>query len=429
MPTARELLEQADALMRRNRLATSVADDGIPILTDNVPPPRPAALAPVTAPSVGPPAVPAVPPAAPAGTTAVLPAAHDALPAAGHAAPPAAAQAAPPAAPVMDLDDVPLLTDAVEEIEAPSILDVPDDDEAGADAWTETLTGSHPTEAGTPAPEAQSNITAVPVASMATGPIESIDIAPPPPEEPAVVERTWYDPNAVAIPSPPPAEEMSRPGADDTRRPAAEDLLPPAADDSPSFAAEDSPLSATGDLSSRAVEPVPPPDPDVGQHARAFDEHEAEGIEATSAPQPDAPVEDQPVDGSFASQPGALAEREPHPTIASPTHPVPSHTEQLAPEPQSVVPPEPQPVAATAIADEARWAQLAEEVRMQVLQRIDLVTDTGLREQLAARLQPIVDRASADLVATINQHVGVLLRAYVAEAIEREIERWRDQSR
>jgi hypothetical protein len=75
--------------------------------------------------------------------------------------------------------------------------------------------------------------------------------------------------------------------------------------------------------------------------------------------------------------------------------------------------------------DEARWSALAEEIRMQVLQRIDLFTDTGLREQLAARLQPIVDRASADLVATINQHVGVLLRAYVAEAIEREIERWR----
>ncbi len=39
--------------------------------------------------------------------------------------------------------------------------------------------------------------------------------------------------------------------------------------------------------------------------------------------------------------------------------------------------------------------------------------------------EAIVDRASADLVATINQHVGELLRAYVAEAIEREIDRWR----
>ena len=65
---------------------------------------------------------------------------------------------------------------------------------------------------------------------------------------------------------------------------------------------------------------------------------------------------------------------------------------------------------------------------MQVLQRIDLFTDTGLREQLGERLKPIVDRASADLVATINQHVGELLRAYVAEAIEREIERWRQDT-
>ena len=56
--------------------------------------------------------------------------------------------------------------------------------------------------------------------------------------------------------------------------------------------------------------------------------------------------------------------------------------------------------------DQAHWDSVAEEIRMQVLQRIDLFTDTGLREQLGERLKPIVDRASADLVATINQHVG-----------------------
>ena len=81
--------------------------------------------------------------------------------------------------------------------------------------------------------------------------------------------------------------------------------------------------------------------------------------------------------------------------------------------------------APPAAADAAHWEAMAEEIRMQVLQRIDLFTDTGLRTQLGARLQPIVDRASADLVATINQHVGELLRAYVAEAIEREIDSWR----
>ena len=81
--------------------------------------------------------------------------------------------------------------------------------------------------------------------------------------------------------------------------------------------------------------------------------------------------------------------------------------------------------AAEEQAEAERWDRIAEEVRMQVLQRIDLFTDTGLQEQLARRLQPIVDRASGELVTAINQHVGQLMRAYVAEAIEREIEKWR----
>ena len=84
-------------------------------------------------------------------------------------------------------------------------------------------------------------------------------------------------------------------------------------------------------------------------------------------------------------------------------------------------------------ADAARVAaatdELIDEVRMQVLQRIDMFTDTGLREQLGERLKPIVDRASAELVATINQHVGELLRTYVAEAIERELDRLRNEVR
>ena len=82
-------------------------------------------------------------------------------------------------------------------------------------------------------------------------------------------------------------------------------------------------------------------------------------------------------------------------------------------------------VPPTPLDDAERWNALAEDIRMQVLQRIDIFTDTGLKEQLNQRLQPIVDRASADLVTAINQHVGQLLRAYVAEAIEREIEKWR----
>ena len=85
------------------------------------------------------------------------------------------------------------------------------------------------------------------------------------------------------------------------------------------------------------------------------------------------------------------------------------------------------PVAATL--DATRWNLMAEDIRMQVLQRIDIFTDTGLKDQLNERLQPLVDRASADLVAAVSQHVGQLLRAYVAEAIEREIEKWRQEPR
>jgi hypothetical protein len=76
----------------------------------------------------------------------------------------------------------------------------------------------------------------------------------------------------------------------------------------------------------------------------------------------------------------------------------------------------------------AEWEALAEEIRMQVLQRLDLFTDTGMRDQLGARLQPIVARASAELVETINHALGELVRGYVAEAIEREIESWRKRT-
>ncbi len=80
-------------------------------------------------------------------------------------------------------------------------------------------------------------------------------------------------------------------------------------------------------------------------------------------------------------------------------------------------------------ASEERWIALAEQISMQVLQRLDLFTDTGLKDQLARHLQPIVDRASAELVSGINEQVGKLVRSYVAEAIEREIAQWRSDHR
>jgi hypothetical protein len=80
-------------------------------------------------------------------------------------------------------------------------------------------------------------------------------------------------------------------------------------------------------------------------------------------------------------------------------------------------------------ASDERWRALAEQISMQVLQRLDLFTDTGLKDQLARHLQPIVDRASTELVGEINEQVGKLVRSYVAEAIEREIAQWRGDHR
>ena len=139
---------------------------------------------------------------------------------------------------------------------------------------------------------------------------------------------------------------------------------------------------------------------------------------------PDTSLRDPSVEAPApaAAKEEARVEAEAAPTpIAAPTEASTEVPPQLSPsETPSTI-----EAALPAVDDSARWNALAEDIRMQVLQRIDIFTDTGLKDQLNQRLQPIVDRASADLVAAINQHVGQLLRAYVAEAIEREIEKWR----
>jgi hypothetical protein len=341
MPTARELLEQADALMRRNRLGTALpaaagTEEGIPTLLDIVNAPMEAA-------------------ARAAGTARAAPAAP-----------------APPA----DLEDVPVLTDAVEEIEASSVLDEPDT--ADATMWSDTFTGMHsilggdelaPPPAGAmpagPPTVAKPPLHLVTPAASAQLPaeaIESIDIPPPP--EP--VETIAYG-SSEPFPPPPAAQESAEP---ETAAPA--------------------PLEEPAEAPIDIAEPL---------------------LETIEAPHADDTVD-------LVEQP----------------HVEPEATVPFAATGEGAAPPEPAYVPSVPSApaspehDDARWNALAEEIRMQVLQRIDLFTDTGLREQLAVRLQPIVDRASADLVATINQHVGILLRAYVSEAIEREIERWRSQS-
>jgi hypothetical protein len=167
------------------------------------------------------------------------------------------------------------------------------------------------------------------------------------------------------------------------------------------------------------VEPLPAPD-------------ESEADTVVEEPPPGghtAPEPAQPVEWSGLSAEEAPEVREGYAVEeARAFEEVPAIEGGLSVEGAPAAEPGPSPAERQA-AEDARWASMAEEIRMQVLQRIDLFTDTGLRDQLGTRLQPIVDRASADLVATINQHVGELLRAYVAEAIEREIESWRHGQR
>jgi len=139
-----------------------------------------------------------------------------------------------------------------------------------------------------------------------------------------------------------------------------------------------------------------------------------------------------PPAGSGAAAPTVIAEATPIADLASIVDPGPSAEPAsiMDPKPSSeplrerVLQTEPAVTAAPAGEDE-KWRTLADQISMQVLQRIDLFTDTGLKEQLAQHLQPIVARAGAELVTAINDHVGKLLRAYVAEAIEREIAQWR----
>jgi len=346
MPTARELLEQADALMRRNRAGTIDTE------------------------------VPELPAAAPATVS-------------------------PPPAP-MDLDDVPELTDAVEEIEISSIAELPD---AGGvqSEWLHfdrdvlTQTGAAP-----------DSIAAVPP----TPPELARDAEPAAPEEMGEVDVTveTTEETIVAVPA-----------ASET-----EPVVPPAEIVAVPAEYRDAHWAPPEEIVATPVVVPPeaeaPPAEIAAVLAEDRDAHRTPPEESTVARAGEMLAHEAPLAISAALPTEVLAERE----AASA-----DRAEFLAePPPTSVASTEgeaesPGTVAADAGDDWARWQALAEEIRMQVLQRIDIFTDTALREQLAEHLQPIVDRASSEMVATINQQVGALLRAYIAEAIEREIDKWR----
>jgi hypothetical protein len=300
MATARELLEQADALMRRNR--TREIDTDIPELTDAI-------------------ATPVIEPA-------------------------------PPAQPLA-LDDIPELTDAVEEIEIASIVEVPED-EMESNTWL----------------RADDDALAAEIDPQHAVPVAQTSRVPEP------IGGRVLPLFAIAGKSNDSAAAAT----------AAEDADPIVAA-----------MSGTS-LAKAPVVELPHRDGAPAQRKESGATRDGEG---EPAPKPSAVAGGEAIEADWLLDAAAMREAG-----------IAAHDRQASSSPADTK-------------DWARWQALAEEIRMQVLQRIDIFTDTGLREQLAVQMRPIVERASAEMVETINAQVGELLRAYIAEAIEREIEKWR----
>ena len=379
MPTARELLEQADALMRRNRAA---AIDDIPVLTDAVPIDEASLL----------------------GRQSV----DDDDVAASSST-----------------DSIPTLTERIESPVAVTTDLVMQEGEASDwldfDEAQPSIIGEEPDSIAVVPPVKLAK--EVDQGLLASAEHEEIELT-------SAVEAEFDDELA------PPAEVPSDSPGPDVAPPATDANMP-----SPLTAQAEEPSAAALAAALAAAVPVPssppvapPPEAPTASSSVASEDGEGlpdepamlEAAEAAAAPEPELTP--------ATSEPEGLTAPEPELTSATLepeglTAPEPQLTPATS-EPEGLTATEPAeagiaPEKSSQWDDQARWDLAAEEIRMQVLQRIDLFTDTGLREQLGQRLQPIVDRASADLVATINLHVGELLRAYVAEAIEREIERWR----
>jgi len=355
MPTARELLEQADALMRRNR--TAILDD-IPVLTDSVPMPSEARVL------------------------------RGRLPAAG-----APVTASP-------RDPIPTLTERIVPGAATPAGAVVEEGEPSD--WLQ-LGAGEPSVIGE-APD-------------------SIAIVPPVPKEPPVEREPLLavDAEEIEFSAPAEAEEAFDQEIAERVPPPATAVPPSAAELASAFAGTQAP-----EITEPEIEDEPAFDDDREPDTIPTLERELMAAPAAHEEVPPEPEDDillAEVELAAPEEARSVPVNEPAPPlVATPAQAVPETLDEaiLGAAPEIAV-----AAAAKARADQARWDSMAEEIRMQILQRIDIFTDTGLREQLGARLQPIVDRASADLVATINLHVGELLRAYVAEAIEREIESWK----
>lgn len=78
--------------------------------------------------------------------------------------------------------------------------------------------------------------------------------------------------------------------------------------------------------------------------------------------------------------------------------------------------------------EEPRYLEIAEQVYAQVLQNLDLYTEKALQQHLAVHLQPIVEKVGKEVLTAVNAQVGQLLREFIAQAIEKEIDRMKEES-
>jgi hypothetical protein len=403
MPTARELLEQADVLMRRNRLGVpgetvgrSATPAGPPSTLSRTGPalsPRTIQREPI-APSVARTSLPVDPTESPAFAV------PDQQPV-PFPVPPPDAQPAPesepefplltdavdeaPAAvaPLDDLaDDVPVLTDAVEEIDVGIV-----DEAARGDPSFWELTATGETSVLGPAPD---SVVVVPPPLVPQAPPQGRDplgLDQPPPGYPSSAE-----PTSVAAPEPYERAEVT-----------------PLADESSADP------RGFGSESVSRIEPTIEPDAPLSTSTSDEPHPVAEDEPQLAVSVPAATPEDAAEEVIAAEPPGGEQ------PIAAEAQWTESPVESVATEP--TLPPLPR----VSDLDQQRVREIAEEIGMQVLQRIDIFTDTTLRARLGERLRPVVDRAAADLVAAINEHLGELLRAQISEAIEREIESWKNR--
>lgn len=474
MPTARELLEQADALMRRRnlqpvaapqgpdaaeptqgpatdsrfgatdapaadprvepRLPSSLAYEGPPAASAGAAPspsaaaalsamrwsaPAPAVPVPTSSPVFAPPPSRSPrtiqrEPIAPSVARTALPVdpGEPPAPAVPYGAAAQAAEADFPLltdaveddelARLQGRDDVPLLTEAVDAAVDEPILEDLDEPSVWTPTFGAALTVGRPAPAG-----AAAEVPSQPAAEAGSAPAPLADVLPDAARDPLGLDRPapGFEPPRTAQWSEPEAPDGGASDAAPRDEPAAE---VPFREEAPAD------VVARGDATARA--------PDADELPAGEQSAEAFADERAAPPLAAAEAHDEPPAIAVAEREAAAEHVEAPATADTEVRATaPDWTERSPPE-VAVVP----ATGALAPLDDARVREIAEEIGMQVLQRIDIFTDTELRARLGERLKPVVDRASADLVAAINQQVGELLRAFVAEAIEKEIDRWRE---